>query len=297
MTLTLDEVRNTKFHMARRAGYEVTDVDLFVDRVEASFAQLVEENQMLKRQIEALKSSQGGAPLSDDDGADDTVRQRPPAQQQAPAAAPAPAPTAATPAAPAAPAEEDGSSVTVGTGPEQVVVRTPADASPWAAKMVQNAAEEAESLVAQADAEAKETVETARREAQEITTDARTTAERVESEARIGAERLRDEAAAKASAVDREVEERRSALFTQLEQERDSLQAAVRELADFEAEYRRSFTTQLEEQLSTLKNGSSRPEGSPALLADEGGEQTPAGRRGQDRSGTPRLDALIRDNG
>ncbi|SDE52339.1 DivIVA domain-containing protein [Auraticoccus monumenti] len=293
MTLTLDEVRNTKFHMARRAGYEVTDVDLFVDRVEASFAQLVEENQMLKRQIEALKSSQGDAPLSDEDGADDTVRQQPPAKQQAPAAA-APAPEAA---APAEDEDEDGTSVTVGTGPQQVVVRTPADASPWAAKIVQNAAEDAERWMAEAAAGAKETVESARREAHEITTDARTKAERVESEARVNAERLRNEAAAKASEVDRQVEERRSTLFTQLEQQRDGLQAAVRELADFEAEYRRSFTTQLEEQLSALKNGSSRPASTPALLEDEGDEQTPAGRRGHDQSSTPRLDALIRDNG
>ncbi|MDO5500896.1 MAG: DivIVA domain-containing protein, partial [Propionibacteriaceae bacterium] len=58
MTLTLDEVRKTKFHMARRTGYEVSEVDLFVDRVEASFAQLTEENHMLKQQVEALKQAQ-----------------------------------------------------------------------------------------------------------------------------------------------------------------------------------------------------------------------------------------------
>ncbi len=58
MTLTLDEVRKTKFHMARRTGYEVSEVDLFVDRVEASFAQLAEENQSLKQQVEALKQAQ-----------------------------------------------------------------------------------------------------------------------------------------------------------------------------------------------------------------------------------------------
>ena len=54
MTLTLDDVRNKRFRMARKSGYEVLEVDEFVDEVEESFAQLVEENQNLKKQVEAL---------------------------------------------------------------------------------------------------------------------------------------------------------------------------------------------------------------------------------------------------
>ena len=57
MTLTLDDVRNKRFRMARKSGYEVLEVDEFVDEVEESFAQLVEENQNLKKQVEALKSA------------------------------------------------------------------------------------------------------------------------------------------------------------------------------------------------------------------------------------------------
>lgn len=57
MTLTLEEVRNTKFHMARRSGYEVSEVDVFVDKVEAAFAQITEENQMMRSQLEALQDS------------------------------------------------------------------------------------------------------------------------------------------------------------------------------------------------------------------------------------------------
>src|SRR4030095_14650886 len=57
MTLTLDDIRSKRFRMARKSGYEVLEVDEFVDEVEESFAQLMEENQNLKKQIEALKAA------------------------------------------------------------------------------------------------------------------------------------------------------------------------------------------------------------------------------------------------
>lgn len=48
MTLTLEQVRKTRFHLARRNGYEPVDVDNFVDQVEATLLQLGEENETLK---------------------------------------------------------------------------------------------------------------------------------------------------------------------------------------------------------------------------------------------------------
>jgi len=51
MTMTLDEVRKTRFHMSRRNGYEVTDVDIFVDKVEETLQVLTAENDNLRRQI------------------------------------------------------------------------------------------------------------------------------------------------------------------------------------------------------------------------------------------------------
>ena len=56
MTMTLDEVRKTRFHIARRNGYEVTDVDLFVDKVEATIAALAEQNDGLQRQLDDATS-------------------------------------------------------------------------------------------------------------------------------------------------------------------------------------------------------------------------------------------------
>src|SRR6478672_1088220 len=93
MTLSLDDVRNKRFRMARKSGYEVLEVDEFVDEVEESFAQLIEENQNLKKQVESLKSSPAPGPAAQA-GSDAP----PPAAQAAakPAPEPTPAPVAAT---------------------------------------------------------------------------------------------------------------------------------------------------------------------------------------------------------
>ena len=57
MAMTLDEVRKTRFHMSRRNGYEVTDVDMFVDKVEETIQVLTAENESLRK-----NSREGGAP-------------------------------------------------------------------------------------------------------------------------------------------------------------------------------------------------------------------------------------------
>ena len=58
MSLTLEQVRQTRFHLARRNGYEPVDVDNFVDKVESTLSQLTEENASLKQQLEAVGNSQ-----------------------------------------------------------------------------------------------------------------------------------------------------------------------------------------------------------------------------------------------
>src|SRR5215217_5835298 len=57
MTLTLDDVRNKRFRAARKSGYEVLEVDEFVDEVRERFTLLLEYNHNLKEQVEALKSA------------------------------------------------------------------------------------------------------------------------------------------------------------------------------------------------------------------------------------------------
>jgi DivIVA domain-containing protein len=294
MTLTLDDVRNKRFRMARKSGYEVLEVDEFVDEVEESFAQLIEENQNLKKQIEALKA----AP--------------PPAQQPIAPAAPtvqAPQPR------PAAPSHTPMAQPQSGT----IVVTTGKEASAAVVRLVEMSTEQAERLVEEATEDANRIREEANRTAHQLTTDARTRAERVESEARVNAERLQADAHSRAEKLDREIESRRGEMFGDLERQRDDLTAAVASLRNFEAAYRANLTTHLRKQIETLETGRAEPGEIPDVVrelkpsentpngintgqqGEHGGADQPQRReeapsyRGGPGSNTPRLDALLGD--
>ncbi|MDR2619791.1 MAG: DivIVA domain-containing protein, partial [Propionibacteriaceae bacterium] len=54
MTLTVDEVRNIRFPMVRQPnedGYRASAVDNFIDRLEVSYATIVDENEQLKANL------------------------------------------------------------------------------------------------------------------------------------------------------------------------------------------------------------------------------------------------------
>jgi len=293
MTLTLDDVRNKRFRMARKSGYEVLEVDEFVDEVEESFAQLIEENQNLKKQIEALKA----AP--------------PPQQPIAPAAPTVQAPQPRQPAPPqTASAQPQSGTIVVTTGKE---------ASAAVVRLVEMSTEQAERLVEEATEDANRIREEANRTAHQLTTDARTRAERVESEARVNAERLQADAHSRAEKLDREIESRRGEMFGDLERQRDDLTAAVTALRNFEAAYRTNLTTHLRKQIETLEAGRAEPGEIPDVVRDakptesnsngistgqqgeHGGADQPQQRgeapsySGSPGSNTPRLDALLGD--
>jgi len=293
MTLTLDDVRNKRFRMARKSGYEVLEVDEFVDEVEESFAQLIEENQNLKKQIEALKA----AP--------------PPQQPIAPAAPTVQAPQPRQPAPPqTASAQPQSGTIVVTTGKE---------ASAAVVRLVEMSTEQAERLVEEATEDANRIREEANRTAHQLTTDARTRAERVESEARVNAERLQADAHIRAEKLDREIESRRGEMFGDLERQRDDLTAAVAALRNFEAAYRTNLTTHLRKQIETLEAGRAEPGEIPDVVRDakptesnsngistgqqgeHGGADQPQQRgeapsySGSPGSNTPRLDALLGD--
>ncbi|MGO1384910.1 MAG: DivIVA domain-containing protein, partial [Arachnia sp.] len=76
MSLTLEEVRRVRFRMAKRnvTGYEVGDVDTFIDKVEESFAQFENERELLRREAESLRDSDDASPsvaIDEDHGAKD----------------------------------------------------------------------------------------------------------------------------------------------------------------------------------------------------------------------------------
>jgi DivIVA domain-containing protein len=278
MTLSLDDVRNKRFRMARKSGYEVLEVDEFVDEVEESFAQLIEENGNLKRQVESLKAAPPAAP-----------------QAAGPAPQPSQQPQQPRPVEPGA-----------------LVVTTGKEASTAVVRLVEMSTEQAERLVNEATEDANRIREEANRAAHQVTTDARTRAERVESEARVNAERLHADAMGRAEKLDREIESRRGEMFGDLEKQRDELTATVTALRTFEASYRTNLTSHLRSQIETLESGRSEPEDPPEIVRDlrpvedttkRNGASAPDGQErdetptlgGGASSDTPRLDALLGD--
>ena len=246
MTLTLDDVRNTvrnkRFRMARKAGYEVLEVDEFVNEVGESFAQLLEDNRNLKKQIEALNSA-------------------PPVPARTPApVAQAPAVQSHVPRQPA-PVQPSAS----GT----IVVTTGKEASAAVVRLVELSTEQAERLVEECTADANRIREEANRTAHQLTTDARTRAARVESEARVNAERLNADAHSRAEKLDREIESRRAEMFDDLERRRDHLTAAVGALRDFEGAYRTNLTGHLRKEIETLESGRAEPDELPDVVRDQ----------------------------
>ncbi|MDR1791237.1 MAG: DivIVA domain-containing protein [Propionibacteriaceae bacterium] len=314
MTLTLEQVRNTRFHLARRSGYEPVDVDEFVDKVEATLAALFSENDSLKQQLADAASAPGfAAPVaageadpaamsaanaeiaklqdqlarqSDDINrlrADITSRD----QELVPLRAEVQKLREAAVSSQQAPTGERGVV-------ENIVVSTSEEAAPAVSRLLQMATEQAERLVGesqmeaqrlvtQARTEAESVLDTANRKAHEIITDSRTRAERTESEARVNAQQLTSDAQSKADAVNAEAEARRNELFTKLESERDILKAKVDDLRNFEKTFRTNLTGHLQSQIKSLESTVLEPPQAPELL------------KGGPDSSTPRLDALLNE--
>jgi DivIVA domain-containing protein len=217
MPLTPEDVSNKRFTPVRlREGYDMGEVDQFLDEVESELARLTRENDDLRSKLSAAQ--QGGAPA--------------PAPVKEPVKEPepvkAPEPVAATPAAPAAPVQE-------------IKVTTVADASSAAARLLEIATRNADELVG----EAKDT-------ADKIVGEARTKAERLESESKVKADRLESDARTRSQMLDSETAERRQQLFGDLEKEKDKLNAEVENLRSFEREYRSRLKSYFQQQLAAL---------------------------------------------
>jgi DivIVA domain-containing protein len=236
MTITLDDLRNKRFRMGRKAGYEIWEVDAFIDEVEERYAQLLEDNRNLKTQIEALKSA---PPI-------------PVPVTQAPTAQP-PVPQQPAPAQPSA--------------SDTIVVTAGKEASAAVVRLVELTTEQAERLVEEATADANRIREEANRSAHQLTTDAGTRAARVESEARVNAERLNADARTRAEKLDREIESRRAETFDDLEKQRADLTAAVGALHSFEAAYRTNLTGHLRKEIESLESVRAQPDEAPDLIS------------------------------
>lgn len=216
MPLTPEDVSNKRFTPVRlREGYDMGEVDQFLDEVEAELARLNKENEDLRAQLAAG----GHTPVA-------------PAPVEPKVEAPAPVSEAPAPVVPTpAPIET-------------LKVETVADASSAAARLLELATRNHDSLI-----------ETAKNDADKILGEAKQKAERTESESKANADKVEADARQRASMLDWETSQKREQLFGDLEKERDKLSVEVENLRAFEREYRSRLKSYFTQQLESLNNG------------------------------------------
>jgi DivIVA domain-containing protein len=248
MPLTPDDVRSKQFTPVRlREGYDVTEVDSFLDEVEAELERLLAENEELRAKLAAAQRAGGSMERPDPTSTLATV-----APKQDKVEEPKPQQSAAADAVAAAAGAAAG---TVG------------DASSSAVRLLEMATKHADDLVQ----EAKDT-------ADKIIGEARAKAERLENEARGKADRMTGEARARAEKLDGEMGERRAQMLGALEKQKSQLERTIDDLHAYEREYRSRLKTYFTEQLKALgsaddtlspRNGF-RPETRPAQAHGHG---------------------------
>ena len=201
MPLTPEDVSNKRFTPVRlREGYDMGEVDQFLDQVEAELARLTRENDDLRRKLSAAQS---GSPV-----------EAPSRRLPAPGRGPSPSRGRAGAGAGATPTMQTHATRVPwhAAGVETIRVETMGDASNAAARLLELASRNADQLV-----------EDAKSEADKIVGEARTKAERLEGEAKTNADKLEADARARSQSLDSETAERRTQLFGDLERERDTL--------------------------------------------------------------------------
>jgi DivIVA domain-containing protein len=222
MPLTPEDVSNKRFTPVRlREGYDMGEVDQFLDEVEAELARLTKENDDLRSKLSTAQAG-GTAPIP-------TPEPERPVEK-----APEPKPEPPEPPKPAVAA-------TTGGPVETIRVETVPQASNAAARLLEIATRNADELV-----------EDAKNEADRIVGEARTKAERLDSESKGKADRLEAEARSRAQMLDSETAERRQQMFGDLEKEREKLNVEVENLRSFEREYRSRLRSYFTQQLEAL---------------------------------------------
>ncbi len=219
MPLTPEDVSNKRFTPVRlREGYDMGEVDQFLDEVEAELARLTKESDDLRAELSSAQGAgTGSAKPSTPAGTSTDARKS--------GATPESAPAAAAPATPV----------------ETIRVTTVPEASNAAARLLELATRSADELV-----------EEARSDADKIVGEARTKAERLEAETKSKTDRAESEARTRAEMLDAETAERRTQLFGDLEKERNKLNAEVENLRSFEREYRSRLRSYFAQQLEAL---------------------------------------------
>ena len=239
MPLTPEDVSNKRFTPVRlREGYDMGEVDQFLDEVEAELDRMVAENNDLRAKLAAAQDGHAG------NGAIAMPAGKVP-EQAAETVAGEPADkidlekVADVPAAVTAPREE-------------IKVVTSAEASKAALRLLELATNNADAVVAEAKEEAVQIVGTARTEAQRLESETRANAERLESETKARTDQLEEEARTRAGNLDSETEAKRAELLGDTQREKARLDGEVETLRAFEREYRSRLRSYFTEQLRSL---------------------------------------------
>lgn len=245
MPLTPEDVRNKRFTPVRlREGYDMGEVDQFLDEVEAELERLTVENDELRAKVAAASTGEptGLIPALTKQAPPVETPPTPAVQEPVQVAPPAPVPTPEPEPAPvpvAAPAP-------VRTAPSM------GDASSAAARLLEIASNNADQLMDAAKEEADRMVGEARTKAERITNEARGKADRLETDARIRAQKLEEE-----------TNERRTQAVATIERERFEIQREVEHLRAYEREYRARLKNYFQSQLDQLAANESTSAASP----------------------------------
>ena len=182
MPLTPEDVSNKRFTPVRlREGYDMGEVDQFLDEVEAELARLTRENEDLRSKLSAAQQSGRSTP------APAPVQERVPEPVKVPEPAPAPA-------APAAPIET-------------IKVATVADA----------ATRNADELVGEAKDQADKIIGEARTKAERLEAESKVKSDRLESDARTRSQMLDSETAERRQQLFGDLEKEKDKLNAEVE--------------------------------------------------------------------------------
>ena len=213
MPLTPEDVHKKTFTPVRlREGYDMGEVDQFLDEVEVELTRLHAENDDLRTKLAAAQAAPPAPAFTPEPVAQVEPE---PTPEPEPVAAPVPAPLPA--------------------------VTTVPEASSAAARLLEIATQNADQLVAEAQNDADKVLSEAQIKAERLESDSKAKADRLEADARVRAEKL-----------DSETSQRRQQLFGELERDKDNLAREVEDLRAFEREYRSRLKGYFQSQLRAL---------------------------------------------
>ena len=242
MPLTPEDVSNKRFTPVRlREGYDMGEVDQFLDEVEAELARLIKENDDLREKLGGAQESGGlyaAAPFAQAESKSE------PEPEPGREPEPEPAPVAQV---------------------QEIKVATVSEASSAAARLLEIATQNADQLVGEAKAQADQ-----------ILAEARTNAERLEHESKTRSDQLEKDARTRSQMLDSETAERRTQLFGDLEKEQSRLNTEVENLRAFEREYRSRLKSYFNQQLAALDTNEQSGAGADAAVSlDKSSDQAP----------------------